>query len=60
MRKIIKAGQRFRRRVTNEKDALAEVKREPYEGELIGLKSGATEDDSAVEVGGAELTIYDN
>jgi len=24
------------------------------------LKSGAAEDDSAVEVGGAELTIYDN
>ncbi|MEN9351645.1 MAG: hypothetical protein RL455_586, partial [Actinomycetota bacterium] len=60
MRKIIKAGQRFRRRVTNEKDALAELKSEPYKCELIGLKSGATEDDSAVEVGGAELTIYDN
>jgi threonyl-tRNA synthetase len=60
MRKIIKAGQRFRRRVTNEKDALAELKGEPYKCELIGLKSGATEDDSSVEVGGAELTIYDN
>ena len=60
MRKIVKAGQRFRRRVTNEKDALAELKSEPYKCELIGLKSGAAEDDSAVEVGGAELTIYDN
>ena len=60
MRKIVKAGQRFRRRVTNEKDALAELKSEPYKCELIGLKSGATDDDSSVEVGGAELTIYDN
>ena len=39
MRKIIKAGQRFRRRVTNEKDALLELKAEPYKCELIGLKA---------------------
>ena len=60
MRKIVKAGQRFRRRVTNEKDALAELKSEPYKCELIGLKAGDTADESSVEVGGAELTIYDN
>jgi len=60
MRKIIKAGQRFRRRVVTEKDALAELKAEPYKCELIGLKSAAIEGDSSVEVGGAELTIYDN
>jgi threonyl-tRNA synthetase len=59
MRKIVKEGQRFKRRVTNEKDALAELKAEPYKCELIGLKSGAG-DDASVEVGGAELTIYDN
>ncbi len=59
MRKIIKDGQRFRRRVTNEADALLELKGEPYKCELIGLKSGAT-DESSVEVGGSELTIYDN
>jgi len=59
MRKIVKAGQRFRRRVTNEKDALVELKGEPYKCELIGLKSGH-DDESNVEVGGAELTIYDN
>ena len=60
MRKIVKAGQRFRRRVTNEKDALAELKSEPYKCELIELKAGDTADESSVEVGGAELTIYDN
>ena len=60
MRKIIKAGQRFKRRVTNEKDALLELKKEPYKCELIGLKSAALEDESSVEVGLGELTIYDN
>ncbi|MEN9324264.1 MAG: hypothetical protein RL414_18 [Actinomycetota bacterium] len=59
MRKIIKAGQRFRRRVTHEEEALKELAHEPYKCELIGLKSGS-DDESSVEVGGAELTIYDN
>ena len=59
MRKIIKAGQRFRRRVTTEGDALKELASEPFKCELIGLKSGS-DDESSVEVGGAELTIYDN
>jgi threonyl-tRNA synthetase len=61
MRKIIKAGQRFRRRVVSDKDALSELKAEPYKCELIGIKSSATSDDgAAVEVGAGELTIYDN
>ena len=60
MRKIIKAGQRFRRRVVTQADALLELKSEPYKCELIGLKSGSSDDGSNVEVGGAELTIYDN
>ena len=59
MRKIIKDGQRFRRRVTTEADALKELAHEPYKCELIGLKSDQG-DESSVEVGGAELTIYDN
>ena len=59
MRKIVKEGQRFRRRVTNEADALKELAHEPYKCELIGVKSGAGEE-ASVEVGGAELTIYDN
>ena len=59
MRKIVKEGQRFKRRVTNETDALAELAKEPYKCELIGIKGGSS-DESSVEVGGAELTIYDN
>jgi threonyl-tRNA synthetase len=59
MRKIVKDGQRFRRRVTSETDALKELAHEPYKCELIGIKSGAG-DEASVEVGGAELTIYDN
>jgi threonyl-tRNA synthetase len=59
MRKIIKEGQRFRRRVTTEADALAELAHEPYKCELIGIKGPAGEE-ASVEVGGADLTIYDN
>lgn len=59
MRKIIKDGQRFRRRVTTEADALKELAHEPYKCELIGIK-GDQSDESSVEVGGTELTIYDN
>ncbi len=58
MRKIIKAGQRFRRRVVTEAEALSELQGEPYKCELVGLKSG--DEESSVEVGGKELTIYDN
>ena len=59
MRKIVKEGQRFKRRVTTEADALKELAHEPYKCELIGIKGGAT-DETSVEVGGTELTIYDN
>jgi threonyl-tRNA synthetase len=59
MRKIVKEGQRFKRRVTNESEALKELAHEPYKCELIGIKGGST-DETSVEVGGAELTIYDN
>ena len=59
MRKIVKEGQRFKRRITNETDALIELAKEPYKCELIGIKGGSS-DESSVEVGGAELTIYDN
>jgi len=59
MRKIIKEGQRFRRRVISESDALKELSHEPYKCELIGIK-GAAGDEASVEVGGAELTMYEN
>ena len=59
MRKIVKEGQRFKRRVTSEADALKELAHEPYKCELIGIKGGGT-DETSVEVGGTGLTIYDN
>ena len=59
MRKIVKEGQRFRRRVTNEAEALRELAQEPYKCELIGIK-GPAANEASVEVGGSELTIYDN
>ena len=59
MRKIIKEGQRFKRRVTTEAEALKELSHEPFKCELIGIKGSAGEE-ASVEVGGAELTIYDN
>jgi threonyl-tRNA synthetase len=63
MDRIIRQGQRFQRRVVTEAEARAELAAEPYKLELIGLKGGAAEegqDGESVEVGGAELTIYDN
>jgi threonyl-tRNA synthetase len=63
MDRIIRQGQRFQRRVVTEDEARAELAGEPYKLELIGLKGGAAEDGQdgeSVEVGGAELTIYDN
>jgi threonyl-tRNA synthetase len=59
MRKIVKEGQRFRRRVTTEDEALRELAQEPYKCELIGIK-GPAANEASVEVGGTELTIYDN
>ena len=58
MRKIVKSGQRFRRRVVSEAQALAELAGEPYKCELVGIKGG--DEETSVEVGGTELTMYDN
>lgn len=62
MQEIQKRGQKFARRVVTDDAAREELAAEPYKLELIGLKgSAATADDGAnVEVGGGELTIYDN
>ncbi len=60
MKQIIKAGQKFSRRVYASKDeARAELGGEPYKLELIDDK-GAADDSEVMEVGGAELTAYDN
>lgn len=61
MNRIVQEGQRFIRRVVTDDEARAELSTEPYKLELIGLKGGATGDDNeSVEVGGSELTFYDN
>ena len=64
MRQIVKQGQRFSRRVVSDDDARAELANEPYKLELIGLKGKgeAEQGDSgeSIEVGGPELTMYDN
>jgi threonyl-tRNA synthetase len=61
MRQIVRQGQRFQRRVVTDEQARSELAAEPYKLELIGLKGapGETEEEQ-VEVGGPELTIYDN
>ena len=59
MAKIIKGNQRFRRRPVTDKEALEELAAEPFKCELISIKSEAS-DESSVEVGAGELTIYDN
>ena len=60
MRKIIKDGQRFKRRVVTDSEALSELNHEPYKCELIQLKSADSAEGAGVEVGAGELTIYDN
>ncbi|MCV7348232.1 threonine--tRNA ligase [Mycolicibacterium rhodesiae] len=58
MAKIVKDGQLFSRRVYESKDqARAELANEPYKLELVDDKSG---DADIMEVGGDELTAYDN
>ncbi|MGY1701105.1 threonine--tRNA ligase [Geodermatophilus sp. SYSU D00766] len=59
MQQIVKAGQRFSRREVTEDEARAELAHEPYKLELIDLKGGAA-DGADVEVGGGQLTMYDN
>ncbi|MEV0946458.1 threonine--tRNA ligase [Rhodococcus sp. NPDC049939] len=60
MKKIIKGSQRFSRRVVASlEEARAELASEPFKLELIDDKSGI-DDPEIMEVGGNELTIYDN
>ncbi len=59
MGQIVQQRQRFSRRVVSEDEARIELADEKFKLELIGLK-GAGDAGESVEVGGAELTIYDN
>lgn len=60
MQKIINQGQTFRRIVVSDEEAREILKNEPYKLELIELKGGSTQNEETVEVGGNELTIYQN
>lgn len=59
MKRIIKEGQTFRRRVVTEDEARAELDDQPYKLELVTTKGSGAEG-ASVEVGHGELTIYDN
>ncbi|HEY9412738.1 MAG TPA: hypothetical protein VIP77_24400, partial [Jiangellaceae bacterium] len=63
MQQIVKERQSFVRRAVSDDDARAELAGEPYKLELVGLKSTdatSSPEGASAEVGGAELTIYDN
>jgi threonyl-tRNA synthetase len=63
MKQIVKSSQRFSRRVLESVDAAKkELAAEPFKLELVDIKStDSTVDTSEVmEVGGGELTVYDN
>ncbi len=61
MQNIIKSRQRFSRRVVTREEAVAELANEPYKLRLIDADAGAQVlNPDVMEVGGSELTIYDN
>ncbi len=61
MQKIVKDGQLFARRVYESKDqARAELASEPYKLELVSGDLTKSDDPEVMEVGGDELTAYDN
>jgi threonyl-tRNA synthetase len=60
MQEIVKSGQRFRRRrFASLEEAKAELADEPFKLELVDIK-GDVDANEVMEVGGGELTIYDN
>ena len=61
MTEIIKSGQRFRRRrFDSVEQARAELAHEPYKLDLLGASGDGLDDTEVMELGGDELTIYDN
>ncbi|HEX2132083.1 MAG TPA: threonine--tRNA ligase [Actinophytocola sp.] len=60
MKQIVKSSQRFSRRVLDSVEAAkVELADEPFKLELVDLKSDV-DTDEVMEVGGGELTVYDN
>ncbi|MDO5025679.1 MAG: threonine--tRNA ligase [Trueperella sp.] len=66
MMRIVKEGQRFVRREISDDAARQELAEQPYKLELVSLKGGSDTDNeqaaegASVEVGGGQLTMYDN
>ena len=58
---IVNSGQKFARRITNREAARVELSHEPFKIRLLGADDDATVmSEDVMEVGGGELTIYDN
>lgn len=60
MQQIAKDGQRFVRRVVTEPEARALMAQEPYKLELLDLSKATEAIEGAVEIGGDELSVYEN
>ncbi|MDO5034135.1 MAG: threonine--tRNA ligase [Actinomycetaceae bacterium] len=60
MKRIVKEGQVFRRRVVSQEEAQEELKDQPYKLYLVSSKGDAQAEGASVEVGAGELTMYDN
>ncbi|MBB4683182.1 threonine--tRNA ligase [Amycolatopsis jiangsuensis] len=60
MKQIVKGAQQFSRRVfASREEARAELEDEPFKLELVDLKS-EVDTSEVMEIGGGELTVYDN
>ncbi|SDS62519.1 threonyl-tRNA synthetase [Brevibacterium siliguriense] len=57
---IVKSGQTFNRVVVSEEEARERMADEPYKLELIDDKGKGSDEETSVEVGGGELTVYEN
>jgi threonyl-tRNA synthetase len=63
MHQIVRERQSFVRRTVTDEQARVELAAEPFKLELVGLKgtdAASAADGADAEVGGSELTIYDN
>nr|WP_216656909.1 threonine--tRNA ligase [Brevibacterium sp. CT2-23B] len=57
---IVKSGQTFNRVVVSEEEARERMADEPYKLELINDKGKGGDEETSVEVGAGELTVYEN
>nr|NLI50143.1 threonine--tRNA ligase [Propionibacterium sp.] len=60
IKQIVRERQPFQRRVLADEEAASEFAGEPFKMELVALKGKPQDAETAGEVGGAELTVYEN